>query len=184
MSDTQDNKPDADAPSTGKVSTKQKRHVFYACALAVIGGMESFGIGQNLLKPFFSVEDHRMLIIMAGLATAVTGCFAVFVFAMHLFARHVPHQLFRLSGPVLSGFVAFQMGLFATLMVFGESSPWGHIIKGISGGPLIGWLDGIISPAWWPLPFIAVSLLTLGVISHVWADMKTKGFLTPDGRLA
>lgn len=180
MRNTDNGAPELGVTDAETRTVRGRWDVFASIVLALIGAAESMSIGMSMLRPIFAIEDHRALILTAGLATGLAGGFALYVFAMHLLGKPKKRRLFRFSAALLLAFCAFELGTITTLIAFGASSPWGYVVEGLSG-PLFGWLEGVISVAWWPVFFIAGFAIATGVGLHLWEAAKVKGFVTPDG---
>jgi hypothetical protein len=153
---------------------------FALLVCSLLATVQCLGVGMGAVRPFVAIEDHRALVLFIGTVTGLAGGASIYIFATHVLGRSKPPRLFRLSAALLLVFVAFEMGTITTLIAFGQSSPWGYVVEGISG-PLFGWLDGVVSPAWWTLPFIIGFFGTIGVLAHLWENAKASGFLTSEG---
>jgi hypothetical protein len=153
---------------------------FALLVCSLLATIQCLGVGMGVVRPSVAIEDHRTSVLSIGMATGLAGGASIHIFATHVLGRRKPPRFFRLSAALLLVFVALEMGTIATLIAFGQSSPWGYVVEGISG-PLFGWLDGVVSPGWWTLPFIMGFLDTIGVLVHLWENAKASGVLTSEG---
>jgi len=143
-----------------------------ASLAALIVAVPASGLGINMLVPFQNAGEVHTVLAFAGTVTGVLGWAAAFILFAHQFGAKVSSKLLPVAFAFLGLLIALMAGQAATLVVFGEASPWGRIVDGING-PLTDGISAFHASAdWWPIPFAVAFTAALMATGWAWDQLR------------